>query len=144
MFRKPRKNILSRLFFNQKMLALVGFIIIVLISIPLAKNISQRYKINQQVKELEQEIANLQNKNSALNQSISYLESDQFVEEQARLKLGLKKPDEQVAVVQTSPNQSANSGTVATSSIFNIPGLTASTPNKPITNPERWWQHFFK
>ncbi len=141
---KNKRNILGRLFFNQKFLALAGLTIIILISIPLSKNISQRYKINQQVKQLQQEIANLQNKNVDLKQFVSYLESNQFVEEQARLKLGLKKEGESVAVVETQPNQGNKQNEIATTSIFNIPGLATVQPVKSVTNPQRWWKYFFK
>ncbi len=141
---KNKRSLLKRLLFNQKFLALVGLTIIILISIPLSKNISQRYKINQQVKQLQQDIANLHNKNDLLKQSITYLESDQFVEEQARLKLGLKKEGESVAVVETQPNQGNKQNEIATTSIFNIPGLATVQPTKPVTNPQRWWKYFFK
>jgi len=143
MIQKSKKNIFARIFFNQKFLAFVGLIIIILISIPLSKNISQRYKINQQVKQLQQEIANLQNKNIDLKQFVSYLESNQFIEEQARLKLGLKKEGEQVAVVETQGGQEKE-GSATTTSIFNIPGLAMEQLSKPITNAQRWWKYFFE
>jgi len=141
---KNKRSILERLFFNQKFLAFVGLTIIILISIPLSKNISQRYKINQQVKQLQQEIANIQNKNELLKQSISYLESNQFVEEQARLKLGLKKEGESVAVIETQPNQGNKQNEIATTSIFNIPGLATVQQVKPVTNQQKWWKYFFR
>ena len=70
-----KKNIFLRIIYNPKFLALVGLIIIILISFPLAKNVSKRYKINQEIKDLELEIAEYELKNKDLKQLIKYLES---------------------------------------------------------------------
>ena len=100
MLNRNNKNSGRRILFNSKLLALIGVVIIILISIPLAKKISQRYKIDQEIKEMEREISELESRNSGLSDAISYLESNEFVEEQARLKLGLKKQGEEVAVIK--------------------------------------------
>lgn len=124
-------------------LTLLGLAIIILISLPLVKNLSQRHKINQEIKELEQEIAQMENKNIDLNKFVSYLESDQFLEEQARLKLNLKGQGENVAVIKnaTTDNQPSLE---ATSTIFDLTGLNKAQPQKTVTNAQRWWKYFFK
>lgn len=141
---RTKKSFLSSIFSNQKFLTLVGFFIIVLISIPLAKNISQRYKINKEIRELQEEIANLENKNIDLKELVAYLESDQFVEEQARLNLGLKKPGEDVAVIKNNTEQEKIQKEIASSTIFNIQGLKKIEPEKPTNNFTRWIKYFFK
>jgi len=127
--KNPNKKI-TKLFYSPKFITLVGFIILILISIPLVKNISKRYAINQEVMDLENEIKDLESKNRDFKSFVSYLESDQFVEEQARLKLGLKKPGEDVVVLKEDLN--------ASSSIAN-----ALNENLNISNPQRWWSYFF-
>jgi len=57
MINRKRKNLFIKIFSSQKLLALLGLIIIILISLPLAKNVSRRYRINQEIKELEKEIS---------------------------------------------------------------------------------------
>ncbi|MFH1233462.1 MAG: septum formation initiator family protein [Patescibacteria group bacterium] len=142
MINRNRKNFIYRLVLSQKFLALLGLVVIILISFPLVKNVSRGYKVNQEIKELEKEITNLESKNSNFKDLISYLESDQFVEEQARLKLGLKKEGEAVAVIKNGLNKTEDNSVVTSSSIFNIPGLSKIKPVALINNPQRWWKYF--
>ena len=159
-----RKNTLARILFNPKVLAFLGLAVIVLISFPIAKNASQRHNINKEVRELEEEIKLIGEKNTNLQKLINYLSSDQYVEEHARLNFGLKKQGEQAVVVDTLGGSSAPVGGVneghsqnaenanlandkdgvkLTKSIYNIPGLDKVQPKKPVSNPEKWWKYFF-
>ena len=143
MFKKDKQNLLTRILFNQKTLALVGLAVIILISFPLAKNISQRYKISQEIKELESEINNLENQNTNLKEFIGYLESDQFVEERARLNLGLKKEGEEVAVISGEAAKIQNNGNKEEGATTGIFGIEKEEPAKPAGNPRKWWRYFF-
>jgi len=59
----------------------------------------QQSAVDKEIASLKQEAAKAQSQNSQFKKMIDYLESDQFAEEQAKLKLGLKKEGERVAVV---------------------------------------------
>lgn len=121
----------KKFFYSPKFIALLGLIILILIGFPLAKNISKRYAVDQEIKELELEIKSLESQNKDMKNFIGYLESDQFLEEQARLKFGLKKPGEEVVVIKedliSSLNQTDESATEA-----------------DISNQKRWFTYFFK
>lgn len=139
-------NFLTKLFFNQKVLAVIGLVIIVIIIIPLAKNIAQRHRIEKEIKDMESEISQVENKNNDLRKLIDYFQSDQFLEEQARLNFGLKKNNEQVAIIKNNPKEEANGSSTGQNElqIFNIPGL--SKKNQPFAgeNMIRWYEYFFK
>ncbi|MFH1662176.1 MAG: septum formation initiator family protein [Candidatus Falkowbacteria bacterium] len=126
------KNFICKILFNQKTMALAGLIIIALISIPLSKNIKQEYKIDNEIKELEEEIAELEGKGSNLKKMISYLESDQFIEEKARLDLGLKKEGEEVAVIDFKKTESTGNTNIENKNLDNKKN-----------NMLRWWIYFF-
>jgi len=143
---------LKKIIFNRITFAFFALAAIVLISFPIIKNNRQRYQINKEVKELKYEIKAIEEKNTELSKLLDYLQSDQFVEEQARLNFGLKKEGEEVAVIKdnnesdniglnngSGPVQADNSG----KTIYNIPGLNNNTLLKKITNPERWRMYFF-
>ena len=131
--KKGKNNIISKIISSQIFLAFLGLILIILISIPLAKNLSKRYYINQEIKDIEQEIITLESKNKDLGKLISYLESDQFVEEQARLNLGLKKEGEEVVVIKEVEEL------IAIKSVNdNLEDIDIEA-----TNPERWLSYFF-
>ncbi len=119
---------------NRKIITLIGLIIIILISVPLAKNITKRYRISQELKELNNEITELENKNKHFKELMAYMESDEYIEEQSRLNLGLKKEGEDVVVVQD-----------------NIAGILNNEQNRGETpkfqelasNPGKWMAYFF-
>ena len=127
-----RRNFFSKIIYSQKFLALVGLGLIVLISFPLAKNVSKRYHLNKEIKELDKEITEFESKNKDLKGLITYLESEQFVEEKARLNLGLKKEGEKVAEIKDdvfATTTSLSAGSQGNSGI--------------IFNLRRWWNYFF-
>lgn len=139
MYPKKRKNLFAKIFFNQKFLSLLGIIIFILVSMPVVKNIKQRQGVDREILELKEEIESVEGKNKDLQKLISYLDSEQFTEEQARLNFGLKKEGEQVVVIETGEkNNNTNNKTV-----FNIPGLDKAKPPKKITNPQKWFKYFF-
>jgi len=143
MINRRKNNYFKKIFFNQKFLTLLGLIVIILISFPFAKNALKQYRVNREINEFKKEIINLQNKNADLKNFVSYLESDQFAEEQARLNLGLKKPGEELTVIKTA----AGNASVSTSSgatIFNIPGYEKTKPEVKKSNPRKWLNYFFK
>lgn len=141
MYRR-KSNHLKNIFFNQKILTLLGLAAIILISFPFAKNTLKQYRINKEISELKQEISDLQNKNVDLKKFVSYLESDQFAEEQARLNLGLKKPGEELTVIKTAAGD-IPAGTSSGATIFNIPGYEKIKPEARESNPRKWLNYFF-
>lgn len=143
MINRRKNNYFKNIFFSQKFLTLLGLVVIILISFPFAKNTLKQYRVNKEISELKKEISDLQNKNVDLKNFVSYLESDQFAEEQARLNLGLKKPGEELTVIKAAAGDipaSASSG----ATIFNIPGYEKNKPAAKKSNPEKWLNYFFK
>jgi len=143
MINRRKNNYFEKIFFNQKFLALLGLIIIIFISFPFAKNTLKQYRINKEMNELKQEISDLQNKNVDLKNFVSYLESDQFAEEQARLNLGLKKPGEEEVVIKTSTGDTLTS-TSSSATMFNITGYDKAKPEIEQSNPKKWLNYFLK
>jgi len=142
MMNRRKNNYFKKIFFNQKFLTLLGLAAIILISFPFAKNTLKQYRINKEISEFKKEIFDLQNKNVDLKNFVSYLESDQFAEEQARLNLGLKKPGEELTVIKQAGDNLA--GTSSGSSIFNIPGYEKGEPKAKQFNSKKWLNYFFK
>lgn len=130
---KKSPGIFTKIIYNPKFLAFLGLLIIVLISIPLAKKMSKRYAIDEEIRGLETEIQELGEKNKDLKELMTYLESDQFAEEQARLNFNLKKPGEEVVVIQKSPGEKTEAEK-----------LSLSEEKKNRSNPEKWLAYFFE
>jgi cell division protein FtsL len=136
-FGKKRRTSLA---YKEIILSLIGLLIIVAVSFPLAKILSKRYAINKEINQLQTEINQLDNKNNGLKKMISYLNSNEFIDEEARTSLNLKKENEQVAVVINNKenNNETNKG------IYKIAGDELNTSKKIIDNNAiRWWRYFF-
>ena len=122
-------SIIKRSFWRSKTLAAVLLLLIILISYPLAKRINQRRALNGQILELQTEAERITNKNKDLSGLINYLQSGSFTEKEARLKMDLKKPGENVIVV-TNPE-------------VEVKPSQESKEEKPrLNNPTKWWYYF--
>lgn len=139
---KHKKNLIKRFFSSQVFLTLLGLSILTLISFPFAKNLSQRHKIDDEVAKMQEEIGRIEKKNSGLKELVNYLESDQFAEGEARLKMGLKKNGEQVAAIKDAVTDPAGRN-LDPQTVFNMPGLNNAEPEKTPTNISRWFKYFF-
>lgn len=142
MYQKIKKNLFKRIIFHKAAISLVGFLVIILISIPLAKNVSKNYNINKEVVKLEEEIDRLKDKNGELGNMIDYLKSDQFIDEQAKLNLNYKKAGEELVVINSKEEQAAKASSEL-KNIYNIQGLNKQIIEKEITNPKKWGYYFF-
>ena len=142
MYQKIKKNLFKRIIFHKATISLVGFLVIIFISIPLAKNVSKNYNINKEVVKLEEEIDRLKDKNSELGNMIDYLKSDQFIDEQAKLNLNYKKAGEELVVINSKEEQAAKASSEL-KNIYNIQGLNKQIIEKEITNPKKWGYYFF-
>ncbi len=120
--------------FHPAIITFIGIIIIVSISVPLTKNISQKYKVNDDITNLESEIALIENQNTKLNKMIDYFESDQFTEKQARLNFGLKKKGENVIVIQDAKSKEKKE----------INNEIDVSDHTNYSNTQEWFIYFFK
>jgi cell division protein FtsB len=134
MIHKRRQKNINGFISKPTTLSVLALLIIIAISIPLFKNIKKQYEINKEISSLEQEIKNFENQNSELKKTFEYLESDQFVSEQARKNLNYKKEGEEVVVIKTIDKQNTTKDKKDFSQEFN---------NTPASNPILWWRYFF-
>ena len=120
----------QRFLMSQRFLAIVFLVMIVAISFPLVRSVSQRKVVEKEIAEMKKDNEDYRNKSEELKEMIDYLQSDISLEEQARLNLGLKKPNEEVVVVNRQK----------------ITETTTSTEieDSRIANWIRWINYFFK
>lgn len=131
------KTILKQLLIT---LLLIGLLLLLLL--PLIKNWNQKRMIDQEIKDLEKQVSELENKNNNLKQVLDYMQSDDFVEREARTKLNYKKPGEEVAVIESrdgsTPVVSPNG------SVFDLPAEPKPVGDpKILSNVAKWIKYFF-
>lgn len=133
-------SFLKSLFSKQFLLTLVLIGLLVLISFPLSKNWRQKRSIDQEIKSLELQAKELEGKNNNLKNVLDYMQSDQFVEKEARTKLNYKKAGESVVVIEGRPGETP----VTETSPFEIPPEPPKTKELPATvNFNKWLDYFF-
>lgn len=121
-------NFFYRLVVNQRFLAIIGLVFLLIILFPLAQTYSQRLLVEKQISDVQNQINDYETQNQQLQSLLTYLQSDQSLEQQARLNLNLKKPGEEVVVVENGqPNPEAG------------PASSAGS----VSNLAKWWAYFF-
>ncbi len=125
---RRKKSLFPDLLFS-KFFLIFCVVIFLVVLFYLAQGTVKSYKVNSEIADLENEIIHSDKQNQDLGQLISYLKSDAFIEQEAKLKLGLKKPGENLVVIPQSDSAQTENNVVA---------------NKETTNLAKWWGYFFK
>ncbi len=127
MFERRKKNIFPDLIFSKFFLVFCLFILIIIL-VGVVNGTVKNYKVNSEVAGLQTEIARLEKQNQDFGQLVKYLNSDIFIEQEAKLKLGLKKEGENLVVI---PDQA-------------LPTQTDTQKDvQVLSNPAKWWAYFF-
>ena len=122
----------KRIFGHRSWLIIVGLLLVAVVAFNLVKETINRYRIDRQVNDLNNQIKDLQQQNSELNNLISSWSGSNQLEKEARLKQGLQKPGERVVLILRQ-NTSTSSGS----------NLELLTPAAEPSNPQKWWRYFF-
>lgn len=105
----------------------------------------RKYKINKEIEDLKAQIASAQKSNQQISEMIDYLGSRDFLEKEAREKLNMKKPGEEVVIIEP-PKQQATSA----KEVLSGKNETEKKDNLAQEQPEsesnlaKWWKFFFK
>ncbi len=115
-----------------KRIGLGVFIFAVLfIAFNLIKQISLNLQSGNRLPELISEVSKLQVKNQHLKSQLENIKTNQFIEQQARDKLGLVKPGETIVIISEDK-------------IRQILGASASAVTVRLPNWQGWLKLFFK
>lgn len=109
----------SKIFFG------VIIILFIISSLELINEIGRRNKISNEIKKQKEQIEKLEQQNTDLSSLIQYLNTDNYVESEARKKLNLSKSGESLVVVE------------------NASTTTAGDQSKA-SNSSKWWNYFFQ
>jgi len=123
-----------RLSFKSKFYFFLTLVFLVLVGLSFFSVWNRNRQVNREISGLRSEISNLEKDNVELGGLIEYFNSSAYIEEKARNDLGLRKEGERVVVVSDSLNLHADTGAAAVS------GQT----EQPLSNPQKWWRHFFQ
>ena len=129
-----KKSFSAKRFFSSKLFSFLGIIVLGFLVFSFGKKFLEIRDINGEIKKSQDEIAQLQAKSNDLNNLLSFLNTDAFLEQEARLKFNLQKPGESVVVIPSSGGKQENVGDAT----------AAEAGQNSLSNPRKWWDYFFK
>ncbi|MDP3770795.1 MAG: septum formation initiator family protein [bacterium] len=121
----------SRSWLTSKVALLVGCAIVVLVVVAIVRETQRRRSIRQEIRAIEDEIARIEQQRERLTDLVEHAASPEFLEREARLRLGLQRPGETVLIVPESA-----AGSAAT-------GEASPAPEEPSSNLRKWWRYIF-
>jgi len=141
---KKEQTPLFKRILKSKLLIVAEIIVLVFFSSALAKEIIRKYQVQSEVENLQQELQELEQKNIELSSLIQYFDSEEYKEEQARVQLGKQKPGEKVVAVLGESTENEGSGITETNGERNSIKIASNNPKDNLTNPQKWWNYFFR
>jgi len=129
----PRQGKLRRLL-GLRTFLFINLIILFLVTLSFGREFVRNYEIDREIKQLEQRASSLEQQNQDILQLAERLKTNDYLEQEGRLRLGLMKPGENVAVI-SEPE------------VGEAVELTGEETKEKIlettSNPRLWWSYFF-
>ena len=93
-----------------------------------------RYQVKKDLSKLNTEIANFNKQKEDLNNLLDYYKNESNLENEARVRLNLKKEGEKVVIILPTATSTEKSGGINSQGFENIENLP---------NYKQWWHYFF-
>jgi cell division protein FtsB len=114
---------------------LAGGVVLVLLAVSSVRETYQGWKVNQEIRGLQAQVEALEGRRLHLADTLNQLQSPDAIDKQARLRLGLQKPGEQVFIF--------NQGSLVPSLNGQTPATAPSAEEAVVSNPRKWARYFF-
>jgi hypothetical protein len=131
---KPKNNI------KKSLLTLALIVIIIFLGIKILDIYKIKYTRELEKQELLKQVERIKQDTASLEKIKEYISTSAYQEREAKQKLDLKKPGEEVVMI-TPGSITANLSNDELISILRDPKSEKRIPAQ--TNPERWWAFFF-
>lgn len=141
-----KKTFQKKRIINSKKDILNGFMLlglgaaIIFVSIQIFDIFKRKYEIELEKQTLMKQVERIKQDTVSLEQIKDYISSAEYQEREAKQKLDLKKPGEEVVVI-TPGSVTANLSNEELIAVLRDPNSQQRIPAQ--SNPERWWAFFF-
>jgi len=136
-----RQSFISRLI-RWRFLVVVNVVIIVFLGLTFGREFFRSREIQSEISKLQSQADTLASRNIALSELQTAIQTESFIEREARLKLGMKKPGEEVVVIQEGNGEESQDGQEDKTDPLNLVLDDQSEPTR-IANSTKWWYYFF-
>ncbi|PIZ99750.1 MAG: hypothetical protein COX77_00730 [Candidatus Komeilibacteria bacterium CG_4_10_14_0_2_um_filter_37_10] len=128
-----KNNLFYKLFNSKVIIYLLAIIIILFIAVAI-KDIYRQRDLRGNLKNINQQLADLAQEKNDLANLLNYVQSNDFVEEEARTKLNMRKPGEKVIII---------SNTAQVKELLPTPLTVIDPSEQDGKNWQRWLDYFF-
>ena len=138
---RSRNSFVQRII-KWRFLSIVNVLLILFLSIALGREIVRSQDIQKDIDALQAEADELATKNLAMKEFRTAMQTESFIEREARLKLGMKKPGEKVVIVKEA--QEIDETEEVVENPDDPLGLVIDSESAPqLANTTKWWYYFF-
>lgn len=139
---QPRKSLIRRLL-ELRLLLVVNGVILVLLALSFGREFVRNFEIQRDIDRLQSQSVELSAKNLQIAQLNTAFQTESFIEREARLKLGMKKPGENVVVIQQEGDTPVENGiTTDETDPLNILE-DHDSEQLQVSTPTKWLYYFF-
>lgn len=127
-YQKIGRQSLWRGIWESSVFTMALVLVLIFSLVKMIREIKVRYDINQEIADLKVQRAKLEGQKADLENLLSYLQTDTYIEKEARLKLNLGKPGEkQINLSDNGPVERA-----------------VTNQDNNASNMRKWFDYFFK
>lgn len=134
MQKRPEKKAASWL---TGMVLILGIGLLGVIFFALIKETYRKKQVLDEIRELQNEAARIEKENSEIQEKLAYFDSRDFKEKEAKDKLNLQDPGENLLVIKPSPSKEAAMN-------YEVSSSEAKKEEPQLSNPRKWLNYFFK
>ena len=120
----------------SKVILIPAIVIIILVLVAVTRETYKKNQIQAEIDSLQEKAKQISKENLEIQEKISYFESREYQEKEAKDKLGLQNPDENVVIIKPGIAKE----TVAEEKT----PVVVPEEEQNIFNPIKWWRYFFK
>ena len=130
--KEGKKHTFILRFFSSRLFFVVAGLLLLFIILADAKAVMKRKQVSKEITQLKTEIADLETSQDGLNNVLEYLQSEEFIKQEAKIKFGMRNEGERVVVLHDTQDDRR---VVDTSDI--------EPQNSQLSNPRKWYLYFF-
>lgn len=137
-----RSSLVLRLV-QWRFLIVINFVLIVFLALTLGREFFRSREIQSEINQLQAQADALAARNISLSELQTAMQTESFIEREARLKLGMKKPGEEVVVIQEKKETMEEKEEMKNAADPLNLVLNNENEKIQIANPTKWWYYFF-
>lgn len=126
-----------------RLLVVVNAIILFILVLSFGREFVRNFEIQRDIALLQTQAEELAATNLQISQLNTAFQTESFIEREARLKLNMKKPGEQVVVIRSPENGIVTEPILEEGTDpLNLLAEEEFDP-RSVANPNKWWYYFF-